>query len=108
MPAAKRSLRGLRNIKTLSGRDDAAGLPHRAYMKLACLEMERERRVLERKNALRRLKSIDDRIRDIEAEEAALRQGLGGAADAPPPAVPGGDAAARTMRRRKQAFKVKY
>ena len=108
MPVAKRNLRGLRNIKTLSGRDDEAGLRHRAYMKLACLEMERARRVLERKNALRRLKSLDDRVREIEAEESALRQGLGGAADAPRPAVPGGEAASRAARRKKQGFRVKY
>jgi hypothetical protein len=108
MPAAKRNLRGLRNIKTLSGRAAEAARPHRAYIKLACLEMERERRVLERKNAVRRLASIDALLRAIQAEEAALRRGLGSAADAPDPSTCAREAAPGRARRKMYPFKVKY
>ena len=108
MPVAKRDLRSLRDIKTLSGRATEAAQPHRAYMLLACLEMERERRVLERKNAVRRLASIDARLQAIEAEQATIRSGLGSAADAPHPAAGGGTAAPGGARRKKCPFKIKY
>ena len=108
MPVTKRNLRGLRNIRTHSGSDGEADQSHRAYMKLACLEMERARRVMERKNAVRRLKTIDDRILGIEAEEATLRCQLGGAAGATTAAVPTGKGASGAARHKKPGFKVKY
>ncbi len=41
-------------------------------MKLSCLEMEKFRRGKEKNSALNRVKNIDARFRDIEAEKAAI------------------------------------
>ncbi len=101
MRTAKRNLRGLRDLRTRAGQADGASLPHRAYMKLACLEMEKARRRIERSSALQRLHTIDERIRDIETEQAAIRQAMGTAAVTP-------DGAEPKPRGGKRAFKVKY
>jgi hypothetical protein len=102
MRTVRRSLRGLRDLRTLAGQADEASLPHRAYMKLACLEMEKARRRIERSSALQRLHTIDARIRDIETEQAAIRQAMGGAAacasDVPEPGPHGG----------RRSFRVRY
>lgn len=105
MPVATRNLHSLRDIRTLSGRSDEASLPHRAYMKLACLEMEKARRRTERNSTTERIKSIDARIQEIEIEEAALRQALGGEAAGPRCAAPGN---APPLRGKKRPFKVRY
>ena len=108
MPTAKRNLRGLRDIRTLSGQADEASLPHRALMKLACLEMEKARRRTERNVAVQRVRNIDARIRDIEAEEAAIRRTMDSQADGPGGASPGSGAEPGHPRNRKRLFKVKY
>ena len=64
--------RGLTNIRTLSGRVDQVALPYRAYMKLACLEMEKSRRGKEREAANKRVQDIDLRLEEIAKEEQAL------------------------------------
>ncbi len=69
-------LRGLRTIRTLAGRVDRLCVPHRAHMQIACLEIEKARRATERITASRRVAELDARLREIEAEEAALLQGL--------------------------------
>jgi hypothetical protein len=85
MCANKRILRGLQDIRTLSGRVDRTIVPYKEYMKISCLEMERSRRRKERKSAMQRVKNIDIRIREIEAEKTALLQALNGqdSGDAP-------------------------
>ena len=108
MPVAKRNLPGLREIRTLSGRVDEAFVPHRAYMKLACLEMEKARLGTERNSAVRRVRSIDARIRDIETEQAAIRRTMGSEADGPGGASPASGAEPGHPRNRKRLFKVKY
>jgi hypothetical protein len=108
MPSAKRNLRGLQDIRTLSGRVDEASLPHRAYMKLACLEMEKERRKAERNSAVQRVRNIDARIRDIETEQAAVRRTMAGEADGPGRASPGSGAEPGHPRGKKRRFTVKY
>jgi hypothetical protein len=55
----------------------AKKLPHMAYLRIACLEMEKVRRSLERDSAAVRVERIDERTKEIEAEEAALLRSLG-------------------------------
>jgi hypothetical protein len=69
-------LRGLRTIRTFAGRVDRVCLPHRAHLQIACLEIEKTRRASERTTARRRVAELDARLREIEAEEAALLQRL--------------------------------
>ena len=65
-------VRGLRNLRTLSGRVDKTPAPYRAYMQITCLEMERARRGAERRSAARRVAEIDARISDIEEEKREI------------------------------------
>jgi len=76
MAIAKRNIRGLQDIRTLSGRVDQTSLPYKAYMKVASLEMEKVRRGKERESASFRVKNIDARVEEIEDEKAALLQAL--------------------------------
>jgi hypothetical protein len=108
MSVAKRNLRGLRDLRTLAGQADEASLPHRAYMKLACLEMEKARRKTERNGAVQRLKTINARIQEIETEQAAVRRTMPGAADGPGGATAGSGPEPISSRAKKRAFKVKY
>jgi len=74
MAIPKSNIRGLQDIPTLSGRVDQTSLPYKAYMKIACLEMEKARRGKERESASYRVKNIDARVEEIEHEKAALLQ----------------------------------
>ena len=108
MSVTKRNLRGLRDIRTLSGQTDETSFSHRAHMKLACLEMEKARRNIERKSAIQRLQSIDARVQDIEAQEAAVRKSMASRAEnSAGAAFDSGKPPAQT-RGRKPQFKVKY
>lgn len=69
-------LRGLRTIRTLAGRVDRRFVPHKAHLQIACLEIEKARRATERTTTSRRVAELDARLREIEAEEASLLQGL--------------------------------
>ena len=69
--------RGLRDIRTHSGKVDRARVPYMAYMKITSLEMEKARRGKERDSASRRIADIDTRIQEIEAEKGSLLQALG-------------------------------
>lgn len=72
MTIQKRNIRGLQDVPTLSGRVDQTALPYKAYMKVACLEMEKARRGKERESASFRVKNIDARFKEIEDEKAAI------------------------------------
>jgi len=74
MAIPKRNIRGLQDIRTLSGRVDQTSLAYKAYMKVACLEMEKVRRGKERESASFRVKNIDARVKEIEDEKAAILQ----------------------------------
>jgi hypothetical protein len=85
----------LQDTATLVASVDQAVIPHKAYLRVACLEMERFRRRKERESAARRIESINVRFREIDAEEAALlqrlkerRDGKAAAAAAAPSAAP--------------------
>jgi hypothetical protein len=91
-------MRGVQDIKTLSGRADEGAIPYKAYMKLSILEMEKFRRGKEKQSALERVRHIDQRFKDIEAARqeiiAALeakgirRQRLPGIEEPPKTAAP--------------------
>ena len=72
----KRIMRGVQDIKTLSGRADEGTIPYKAYMKLSILEMEKFRRGKEKQSALERVRNIDQRFRDIEAERQKIMTAL--------------------------------
>ena len=77
MALSKRNTRGLQDIPTISGKVDPKNVPYKAYMRISNLEMEKARRGMERKSALHRVKMIDSRFREIEAEKASLLQAIG-------------------------------
>lgn len=72
MAISSRTLRGLQDIRTHSGRVREAILPHKAFMRLSCLEMEKFRRAKERESAITRVRNIDARFRDIDAEKTVI------------------------------------
>ncbi len=72
----KRIMRGVQDIKTLSGRADEGTIPYKAYMKLSILEMEKFRRGKEKQSALERVQHIDQRFQDIEAERQEIMTAL--------------------------------
>jgi len=63
----KRIMKGVQDIRTLSGRVDEGTIPYKLYMKLSMLEMEKFRRGKEKQSALERVRKIDQRFQDIEA-----------------------------------------
>ncbi len=69
--------RGLREIRTLSGRADQVVLPYKAYMQITCLEMEKLRRQREKNNARQRILDLDARLVEIEAEKELLLKAVG-------------------------------
>ena len=107
MSISKRNIRSLQDLRTLSGRIDQASTPYKAYMKLSCLEMEKCRRSKERESAMQRVKNIDARFREIEADKAALLQTLKerncGNSDNAPGVEP-----KPALRRNTGGFKFKY
>lgn len=66
---AKRSVKGLQNIKTISGRMNILASAYKAYMKISILEMEKFRRNKERISALEKLEAIDKRFEEIDEEK---------------------------------------
>lgn len=77
MPVPQRCIRGLQDLRTHSGSVGPADALSKAYLKAFCLELEKERRGKERASALHRLKSIDARFQEIEAEERAILEAIG-------------------------------
>ncbi|MBZ5553934.1 MAG: hypothetical protein LAO21_14535 [Acidobacteriia bacterium] len=69
-------IRGLKTIRTFAGKTSRTFVPHKAHLQIACLEIEKTRCATERTNELRRLAELDSRLREIEAEQAALMQAL--------------------------------
>jgi hypothetical protein len=72
----KRIMRGVQDIRTLSGRADEGTIPYKAYMKLSILEMEKFRRGKEKESALERVRKIDQRFQDIEAARQEIFSAL--------------------------------
>jgi hypothetical protein len=107
MAVTKRNVRGLEHIRTQLGRADGTSLSCKVYMRIAALEMETFRRAQERDSARSRLKIVEERLREIEAEKAGLLQSLtdansGSQTGAARP-VPGS-----TPRRSAASFRLRY
>lgn len=66
------AIRGLRDIRTHSGRVDTTHIPYMRYMRITALEMEKARREKEKSSAQARIRSIDLRLSEIEDEKRAL------------------------------------
>lgn len=107
MAIPKKIIRGLQDIRTLSGKVDQAFIPYKGYMKVSCLEMEKLRRRKERESAMQRVINIDARFLEIEAEKAGLLQALKerncGNSDNAPGVEP-----KPALRRNTGGFKFKY
>lgn len=99
--------RGLRELRTLSGRVDQLCLPYRAYMQITCLEMEKARRRNERKSASQRIADIDGRLKEIEAEKARLLQAVEGRGNGQPVRDRGFEVKP-TPRRSTGGFRLRY
>jgi hypothetical protein len=76
MAIAKKNIRGLQNIRSHSGRADQVSEPYRVFLRIGSLEMEKARRGKERESAMLRVKAIDERFQDIDAEKAKLLKEL--------------------------------
>jgi hypothetical protein len=103
----KRIMKGVQDIRTLSGRVDEGTIPYKAYMKLSILEMEKFRRGKEKQSALERVRNIDQRFQDIEAARQEIIRVLEaqGIPQRRLPVVEGPAAAPRTTT---GPFKIRY
>ena len=72
MTIAKRNIKNVKDIRTHSGSVGHTMEPHEVHMRLCVLEMEKARRSKERESARRRVSSIDERFREIDAEKSDL------------------------------------
>ena len=97
----------MRDIHTISGRVDRIASPYMAYMQITCLEMEKARKGREKTSALQRVENINERLRTIETEKAALLRALAERGAAPvssPPNVETRPAPSRSWK----GFKLRY
>ncbi len=104
---ARKILRSLRDVRTLSGMVDKASNPYMGYMKVSCLEMEKSRRGKEKESALQRVKNIDARLREIEAEKKTILSALSGQNGDHPAGEPGPEPSPAPGRN-SGAFRVRY
>lgn len=77
MHSTPRIIRGVKDIRTRTSILNQVFVPHKAYMAITSLEMEKFRRQIERKNLLVRLNGIDERLKTIDHEKAVLLRRLG-------------------------------
>ncbi len=78
-------LRGLQDIRTITGRVRKATLPHEAYLRISHIEMEKARKTVESEKARQMMADIAVRLEEIEAEKTALLQSLGERCGSPLP-----------------------
>jgi hypothetical protein len=104
MTPSKRTIRGLQDIRTIAGKPDIINEPYRAYMRLTAIEMEKARKNKERESALHRVRNIEARFKEIEAEKGALLEALGDRRSMPTPGTSGEDSTAP----HRGAFKFRY
>ena len=64
--------KGLNDIKTHAGTVEQTFLPHKAFMRISCLDMEKTHRIREMESSLRRIEAIKKRLKEIETETDAL------------------------------------
>jgi len=78
MSGTQRNVRSMRNVKTsLGGGADDLALAYKAYLRITCLEMERERRMREKESAQKRIAAVDSRMREIDGEKDRLLKAQG-------------------------------
>jgi hypothetical protein len=80
MSAHGRPLRGLADLRTLTGRSDTQIPAHKAYLRISFLELEKARRMQEIRTAGDRFDAINTRFREIDAEIADILASLNGTA----------------------------
>ena len=110
----KKTMKSVRDIKTLSGRVDEGTVPYKAYMKLSILEMEKFRRGKEKRSALERVYNIDQRFKDIDLAKQEIMRAMD-ARGATRSAVPADSAESEIAASRPKAaqtttgpFKIRY
>ena len=64
--------KGMNDIKTHAGTVDQTFLPHKAYMRISCLEMEKAHRIREMESSRRRIEAVKKRLKEIETETDTL------------------------------------
>ena len=64
--------KGMNDIKTHAGTVDQTFLPHKAFMRISCLEMEKAHRIKEMESSRRRIETVKKRLKEIETETDAL------------------------------------
>ncbi|MGD0383732.1 MAG: hypothetical protein ABSA77_09435 [Thermoguttaceae bacterium] len=67
-----KSRKRMHDIRTMSDRVSDAEKPQRKYIKLAILELEKVRRSKEKRSASEKIKNLDERLVEIEIEQARL------------------------------------
>jgi hypothetical protein len=101
MSLQRRPSRGLSDLRTLTGRSDTQISPHKAYLRISFLELERARRMQELRTYHDRFDVIGGRFREIDAEIGNIRASLDSTApraqavQAPPRSPAGRRAATR-------------
>ncbi|MGA9176771.1 MAG: hypothetical protein WBZ05_05965 [Desulfobacterales bacterium] len=76
MAIPKKNIRGLQNIRCHSGKGDQVSEHYKAFLRIGCLEMEKARRGKEKESAMLRVKVINERFQEIDAEKAELLKEL--------------------------------
>jgi hypothetical protein len=64
--------KSLNDIKTHAGTVDRTFLPHKAFMRISCLEMEKAHRIKEMESSRRRIEAAKKRLKEIETETNTL------------------------------------
>ena len=64
--------KGLNDIKTHAGTVDQTFLPHKAFLRLSCLEMEKAHRIKEMESSRWRIEAVKKRLKEIEIETDTL------------------------------------
>ena len=108
MAIPKRIVRGVENIRTQSGSVDPSYRPYKAYLRIACLEMERARRGKEKESAMHQVRIIDARSREIDTEKDQLLQELGGRGSDTHPLEPTEEEAGFSPCPGRGVFKIRY
>jgi hypothetical protein len=88
IPIQRRPLRGVSDLRTLNGRSNAPISPHKAFLRISFLELERTRRLQEARTCHDRCEATRQRFREIDAEIDAIRARLEAEAVRTPATVP--------------------
>jgi hypothetical protein len=78
--------RSLNVLRSLSGHAHKAMAPHAAFMKITTIELEKMRLGKARQHAVARMAEIDARLRELDAQKAALMSAIEAVHAGPTPA----------------------